>query len=80
MPIVTLERVAGPILEHESALVVAVTNAFTGIAGSWPEAVKAILHDILHPENYGSGDKHFTERDELPSTLGSGVAGGDSVS
>ena len=79
MPIVTLEPVAGPILEHEPALVVAVTNAFTGIAGSWPEAVKAILHDI-HPENYGSGDKLFSEQDELPSTLGSDTAEGDSVS
>ena len=77
MPIVTLERVAGPILEHESALVVAVTNAFTGIAGSWPEADKAILHGI-HLENYSSGDKLFSEQDELPSTIGSDTAEGDS--
>jgi phenylpyruvate tautomerase PptA (4-oxalocrotonate tautomerase family) len=77
MPIVTLERVAGPILEHESALVVAVTNAFTGIAGAWPEAARAILHRI-HPGNYSSGDKLFSEQDELPSTIGSDTAEGDS--
>ena len=77
MPIVTLERVAGPILEHEPALVVAVTNAFTGIAGSWPEAARAILHGT-HPGNYGSGDKLFSEQDELPSTIGSDTAEGDS--
>ena len=77
MPIVTLERVAGPILEHESALVVAAINAFTDIAGSWPEAAKAILH-VIHPENYSSGDKLFSEQDELPSTLGSDTAEGDS--
>jgi phenylpyruvate tautomerase PptA (4-oxalocrotonate tautomerase family) len=77
MPIVTLERVAGPILEHESALVVAVTNAFTGIAGAWPEAAKAMLHRI-HPGNYSSGDKLFSEQDELPSTIGSDTAEGDS--
>jgi phenylpyruvate tautomerase PptA (4-oxalocrotonate tautomerase family) len=76
MPIVTLERVAGPILEHEPALVVAVTNAFTGIAGSWPEAARAILHST-HPENYSSGDKLFSEQDELPSTIGSDTAEGD---
>jgi phenylpyruvate tautomerase PptA (4-oxalocrotonate tautomerase family) len=79
MPIVTLEWLEGPILEHEPALVVAVTNAFTGIAGSWPEAAKAILHGI-HPENYSSGDKLFSEQDELPSTIGSDAAEGDSVS
>ena len=79
MPSVTLEWLAGPILGHKRALVVAVTNALTGIAGSWPEAVKAILHDT-HPESYGSGDKRFSERDELPSTLGSDAAEGDSVS
>jgi 4-oxalocrotonate tautomerase len=77
MPIVTVEWLAGPNLEHKRALVVAVTNAFTGIAGSWPEAVKAILHDI-HPENYGSGGKLFSERDELPSTRGGDMAEGDS--
>ena len=79
MPIMTLEWPADPISEHERALVVAATNALTGIAGSWPEAVKAILHDT-HPEKYGSGDKGFSERDELPSTLGSDTAEGDSVS
>ena len=77
MPIMTREWLAGPISEHEPALVVAVTNAFTGIAGSWPEAVKAILHGI-HPENYSSGDKLFSEQDELPSTIGSDTAEGDS--
>jgi phenylpyruvate tautomerase PptA (4-oxalocrotonate tautomerase family) len=79
MPIMTLEWPADPISEHERALVVAATNALTGIAGSWPEAVKAILHDT-HPEKYGSGDKRFSERDELPSALGSDAAEGDSVS
>jgi phenylpyruvate tautomerase PptA (4-oxalocrotonate tautomerase family) len=77
MPIMTLEWLAGPISGHERALVVAATNALAGIAGSWPEAVKAILHDN-HPENYGSGDELFSERDELPSTLGSDAAKGDS--
>jgi phenylpyruvate tautomerase PptA (4-oxalocrotonate tautomerase family) len=77
MPIVALKRMAGPILEHEPALVVAVTNALTGVAGSWPEAVKTILHGI-HPENYSSGDKLFSEQDELPSILGSDTAEGDS--
>jgi phenylpyruvate tautomerase PptA (4-oxalocrotonate tautomerase family) len=77
MPIMTLEWLAGPSLEHEPALVVAVTNAFTGIAGSWPEAARAILHGT-HPENYSSGDKLFSEQDELPSTIGSDTAEGDS--
>jgi 4-oxalocrotonate tautomerase len=77
MPIVTVEWLAGPNLEHKRALVVAVTDALTGIAGSWPEVVKAILYDI-HPENYGSGGKLFSERDELPSTLGGDTAEGDS--
>jgi len=77
MLIVTVEWLAGPILGHKRALVVAVTNALMGIAGSWPEAVKAILHDI-HPENYGSGGKLFSERDELPSTLDGDTAEGDS--
>ncbi len=73
----TVEWLAGPDLEHKRALVIAVINTFTGIAGSWPEAVKAILHDI-HPENYGSGGKLFRERDELPSTRGGDMAEGDS--